>query len=201
MILDYLSSLFGWLLWGWVAFMWLAMIITMIGSGFESRNATSTYALCGIFGLLIIQVTGVEVPFKMLFGLQQSLGSPPIARRMTRAKQLLQFNLRNFYSFHMQCIGPAWGLGPTMKKMYPRMMCRLVSGFQFLRHRGVKIGRTNRDMNSKLLIPNQLEGGQKIGTKCFESGYQDCYPQIYVVWTYPEGWLNLQRFAGQRPLK
>jgi hypothetical protein len=49
--------------------MWLAMIITMIGSGFESRNATSTYALCGIFGLLIIQVTGVEVPFKMLFGL------------------------------------------------------------------------------------------------------------------------------------
>ncbi|HAS48593.1 MAG TPA: hypothetical protein DCS33_04745 [Gammaproteobacteria bacterium] len=69
MIIDYLSSLFGWLLWGWVAFMWLAMIITMIGSGFESRNATSTYALCGIFGLLIIQVTGVEVPFKMLFGL------------------------------------------------------------------------------------------------------------------------------------
>ena len=69
MIIDYLSSLFGWLLWGWVAFMWLAMIITMIGSGFKSTNATSTYALCGIFGLLLIQVTGAEVAFKTLFGL------------------------------------------------------------------------------------------------------------------------------------
>lgn len=34
-----------------------------------------------------------------------------------------------------------------------------------------KIGRTNRDMVSKLLITGQLEEGQKISTWCLESGY------------------------------
>jgi len=69
MIIEYLSSLFGWLIWGWVGFMWLAMTISMIGSGFKSAGATSMFALCGIFGLLLIQVTGAEVPFRTLFDL------------------------------------------------------------------------------------------------------------------------------------
>ncbi|MGA1072898.1 MAG: hypothetical protein ACO3S3_09580 [Pseudohongiellaceae bacterium] len=69
MIIDYLSSLFGWLVWGWIAFMWLAMTVSMIGSGFKSSGATSMFALCGIFGLLLIQVTGTEVPFRTLFDL------------------------------------------------------------------------------------------------------------------------------------
>ena len=46
--------------------MWLAMTISMIGSGFKSTGATSMFALCGIFGLLLIQVTGAEVPFRTL---------------------------------------------------------------------------------------------------------------------------------------
>ena len=37
---------------------------------------------------------------------------------------------------------------------------------------GDKIGRTNRNMVSKLLITGQLEEGQKISTKCLESGYR-----------------------------
>ena len=69
MIIDYLSSLFGWLISGWIAFMWLAMTMSMIGSGFKSTGATSMFALCGIFGLLLVQVTGAEVPFRTFFDL------------------------------------------------------------------------------------------------------------------------------------
>lgn len=69
MIVDYLSSLAGWLIWGWIAFMGAAMVVSLIGSGFKATTATSTFALCGIFGLLLLQVTGVKVEFQTLFNL------------------------------------------------------------------------------------------------------------------------------------
>ena len=40
-----------------------------IAKKFKSAGATSMFALCGIFGLLLIQVTGAEVPFRTLFDL------------------------------------------------------------------------------------------------------------------------------------
>jgi hypothetical protein len=47
MIVDYLSSLAGWLIWGWIAFMGAAMVVSLIGSGFKATTTTSTFALCG----------------------------------------------------------------------------------------------------------------------------------------------------------
>lgn len=69
MIADYMSSLAGWLIWGWIAFMGIAMIVSLIGSGFKATNAASAFALCGIFGLLLLQVTGIQVEFQTLFNL------------------------------------------------------------------------------------------------------------------------------------
>lgn len=69
MVIEYISSLIGWVLWGWVCFMGFGVIIKMIGSGFKATDSTSMFAVCGIFGLLLIQTLGIQVPFKMLFGL------------------------------------------------------------------------------------------------------------------------------------
>jgi hypothetical protein len=33
MVIEYISSLVGWVLWGWVGFMGFGVIIKMIGSG------------------------------------------------------------------------------------------------------------------------------------------------------------------------
>ena len=69
MVIEYISSLVGWVLWGWVGFMGFGVIIKMIGSGFKATHSTSMFAVCGIFGLLLIQTLSIEVPFKVLFGL------------------------------------------------------------------------------------------------------------------------------------
>jgi hypothetical protein len=46
-----------------------AMVVSLIDSGFKATTTTSTFALCGIFGLLLLQVTGVQVEFQTLFNL------------------------------------------------------------------------------------------------------------------------------------
>ena len=69
MVIEYISSLVGWVLWGWVGFMGFGVIIKMIGSVFKATHSTSMFAVCGIFGLLLIQTLSIEVPFKVLFGL------------------------------------------------------------------------------------------------------------------------------------
>ena len=50
MVIEYISSLIGWVLWGWVCFMGFGVIIKMIGSGFKATDTTSMFAVCGIFG-------------------------------------------------------------------------------------------------------------------------------------------------------
>lgn len=69
MVMEYISSLIGWVLWGWVCFMGFGVVIKMIGSGFKATDSTSMFAVCGIFGLLLIQTLGIQVPFRVLFGL------------------------------------------------------------------------------------------------------------------------------------
>lgn len=41
----------------------------IIGSGFKATDSTSMFAVCGIFGLLLIQALGIQAPFKLLVAL------------------------------------------------------------------------------------------------------------------------------------
>ena len=59
MIIEYISSLVGWILWGGVRFMGFGVVIKIIGSGFKATDSTSMFAVCGIFGLLLIQALGI----------------------------------------------------------------------------------------------------------------------------------------------
>jgi uncharacterized membrane protein YuzA (DUF378 family) len=69
MIIEYISSLVGWILWGWVGFMGFGVVIKIIGSGFKATDSTSMFAVCGIFGLLLIQALGIQVPLKLFVDL------------------------------------------------------------------------------------------------------------------------------------
>ena len=69
MIIEYISSLVGWILWGWVGFMGFGVVIKIIGPGFKATDSTSMFAVCGIFGLLPIQALGIQVPLKLFVDL------------------------------------------------------------------------------------------------------------------------------------
>ena len=69
MIIEYISSLVGWILWGWVGFMGFGVVIKIIGAGFKATDSTSMFAVCGIFRLLLIQALGRQVPLKLFVDL------------------------------------------------------------------------------------------------------------------------------------